>query len=272
MDINRMNNNKIDLSVMNGNRMKNRVLQIDKEKIENKADHYFHRICGDPIEGDQKEVYLAEIRKAKAHVLSSLEPKVVCSYYSIDGQSQSIDSCGKVLLEKNKVTFREMSEGINGISFQGGIFNYYNRATVKGVVIYLLTIGNLQKREDMKLLEQYYIDAWGSAYVEAAHDLLKTDLINWFDGGRQSKESCFVSEPFGPGYFSIDVTDTKKIFQLLDHKTLNLTISEGGMMNPEKSCSGFYVIASEDILFPEDHCDSCKASGNCEYCRKMACI
>ncbi|WP_027399807.1 hypothetical protein [Anaerovorax odorimutans] len=231
---------------MDINSMKNKLIVIDKDEIKELGSKYFNRICADSIEGEQKEAFLKSIRNAQEHVLKNIEPKVICSYYNIDGE------CYPMVLEGN--------------TFEGGIFNYFNQFKVNGILIYLLTIGDLKKTQDMKLLEQYYIDAWGSAYVEAAHDVLKAELIKIFNNKKD--QHCYVSEPFGPGYFGINVRDTKKLYNLLNHEYLNLKISEAGMMNPEKSCSGFYMISNEDISLPEDNCAYCKAIGNCEYCRK----
>lgn len=233
---------------MDISRMKNQIIAIDKNRMQGKADKYFKRICGADIEGEQKETFLKEIEKAETHVLNHMQPKVIFSYYDMDG------GCNPMKIE-NEV-------------FHGGIFNYYKRSSVKGVLIYLLTIGGLHKEDDMKLLRQYYLDAWGSAYVEAAHDVFKEELVKIFQGVEKKDKPYYVSEPFGPGYFDIAITDTEKLFHLLKHEELCLNLSEGGMMNPEKSCSGFYIISEEEIAFPEDNCISCKAKVNCDYCRK----
>lgn len=228
--------------------MKNQIITIDKDRMQSKADKYFKRICGADIEGEQKEVFLKEIQKAETRLLKDIQPKVIFSYYDMDG------GCNPMKIE-NEV-------------FHGGIFNYYTRSSVKGVLIYLLTIGHFHKEEEMKLLEQYYLDAWGSAYVEAAHDVLKEELVKIFRKIEKKDKPYYISEPFGPGYFDIAITDTEKLFRLLQYEELHLNLSEGGMMNPEKSCSGFYVLSEEEIPFPEDHCASCRAKINCDYCRK----
>ena len=101
-----------------------------------------------------------------------------------------------------------------------------------------------------------------SAYVEAAHDLLKKRLKRIYGN------SLYLSEPFGPGYYGIPVEGTRGLFRLLDASRLGMELNESGMMLPEKSCSGFFVLTRRPAPLPKDCCESCLSPHSCGYCRK----
>lgn len=211
-------------------------LDID-QWAEGKAETYFIRIC--------KEV-----------------PKDQESFVSRMRVGSHLD-CRALFREYDYVP-TEDQEGvkIENEIFRGGIFQYFHRKQPLKILPYLLTIGPLPQKGTNGLLEEFYVDAWGSAYVEAAHDVFKKRLQRIYGG------QVFLSEPFGPGYYGIDITQTKGIFRLLDAAEIGLSLTETGMMLPEKSCSGFYVITNQPAALPEDCCEHCLSPHSCSFCRK----
>lgn len=214
------------------------ALPIDKW-AQDRAEEYFVRICGGEVPEDGESFY------SRMRVGANLKCKALYaefSYEELQGEGDRIQIGEKV--------------------FKGGIFQYFNKTSSKKLLVYLLTIGPLPAKDPNGMLEAFYVDAWGSAYVEAAHDVFKKRLQRIYGS------EFYVSEPFGPGYYGIDVEQTKDIFALLNGDTIGMSLTEGGMMIPEKSCSGFYVISDEKVDLPKDCCESCLTPHNCSFCRK----
>lgn len=213
------------------------TLPIDKW-AQDKAEEYFVRICGEVPE-DGESFY------SRMRVGTNLKSKAL---YCEFPYSEIAPEADRVYPEGNE--------------FKGGIFQYFNRPSSQKLLVYLLTIGPLPAKDPDGMLEAFYVDAWGSAYVEAAHDVFKKRLQRIYGS------DLFVSEPFGPGYYGIHIEQTREIFQILNGSTIGMTLTDGGMMLPEKSCSGFYVISNEDVALPKDSCESCLSGHNCRFCKK----
>ena len=205
---------------------------------QDKAEEYFVRICGQ-VPKDQ-ESFVSRMR-----VGSRLDIKASFKEYDY-------------------IAFHGETDGVKVGEelFQGGIFRYFNQKEPVKILPYLLTIGPLPRQGTKGLLEEFYVDAWGSAYVEAAHDLLKKRLKRIYGN------SLYLSEPFGPGYYGIPVEGTRGLFRLLDASRLGMELNESGMMLPEKSCSGFFVLTRRPAPLPKDCCESCLSPHSCGYCRK----
>ncbi len=148
--------------------------------------------------------------------------------------------------------------------------NYFDRIpreAVEGVYFYLLTAGACPSPREEDIMESLYADIWGTSYVEAGLQLLreqhlKRDMAERFPG----RQVC-LSEEFGPGYFGMSVIETKRFFSILDAAAIGVSVQDSGLMIPQKTCTGLYLVYNRTDLKAEPGCIRCLGStGGCRFC------
>ncbi len=172
-----------------------------------------------------------------------------------------IEIKGNVLLtEKQKIEYEIME--VEDYMFSSPYFIRIPNEIIEGTFFYLFMIENRTEKKLNRLnsLESVFADLWGTAYIDAVVELLQKKLKRTFCGK-------FLSENFGPGYFGMPITDSKKYFDLLDGKTLGINLHENGILSPEKSCTGFFFITNKEIG-RNASCKKCIGNRrNCNLCR-----
>jgi hypothetical protein len=123
-------------------------------------------------------------------------------------------------------------------------------------------IGNMS-RQAMKagdLLEGYIYDVVGSEIVEAAADLMQTELEK-----SMASDGKKITNRFSPGYCGWDVSGQKKLFQLLPGTYCGIRLTDSALMDPEKSISGMIGIGKNVRHLPYT-CNICDMK-DCIYRR-----
>lgn len=132
------------------------------------------------------------------------------------------------------------------------------------VAVFALTIGDYleetvnQLAEDGLVLQATVLDAIGSVAVESVADFVQ----NRIKDVAHAKGLC-VSRRFSPGYCDWDVSQQKKVFQIVNGESAGVQLTDGCLMIPQKSISGIIGIGS---------CDSNVENYNpCNTCLKEDC-
>lgn len=223
--------------------MKNMIVALDKEKGKAKARQYFLEICGHYQRRALSEKQLEESLRTLDDIYDNIHISAVISKYG--GHCISDDN-----LVCDDTTFRCMA------------LSQIDSHEILDVYIYLLTIGEITKDSDRALYRIYY-DMWQTAFVDVGRDLLKeyiTDSV--------THETFAISDSFGPGFFGMPVTDTKKFFQVLNATEIGASLKGSGFMNPAKSYAGFFLITKKEESLPSKDCENCHSSGKtCSYCK-----
>lgn len=117
-------------------------------------------------------------------------------------------------------------------------------------------VGFSAESEDM--MEEYFIDTWGSAYIEAAQAWLagqvQTSLEN--EGKMRTHLWC-------PGQHQFELANQKALFRLLSPEDVGCTLTKRFMMVPTKSVSGIIGVVPSGtggLLRP---CDFCRFKPTC---------
>jgi len=116
--------------------------------------------------------------------------------------------------------------------------------------------GFSSESEDM--MEEYFIDTWGSAYIEAAQAWFAAEVQTALaqEGKKRTHLWC-------PGQHQFELINQKALFQLLAPEDVGCTLTKRFMMLPTKSVSGIMgVVGADDetLLRP---CDFCHFKATC---------
>ena len=109
------------------------------------------------------------------------------------------------------------------------------------------------KAEITDVTEQYFLDAWGSTYVESA----QAWLANYLQCELESvgKKRTYM---WSPGQHKFDLSNQKVVFDILQPEEEGCTLNESYMMSPVKTGSGIWGVLDmdvEDLLLPCDYCE-----------------
>lgn len=119
----------------------------------------------------------------------------------------------------------------------------------------------LSQNYDMMI--EYFLDAWGSSYVECAQAWLGKHLKE-----ELAKEGLCRTHLWSPGQHQFELQNQKTVFAILNPEDVGCTLTKNLMMVPVKSGSGIWGIIEngvENVLLP---CDFCSFSSTCPASKK----
>ena len=127
---------------------------------------------------------------------------------------------------------------IDGMTFKSGVL-----ARVLGeceyAAAFVLTIGSYLEELVANLsskgmvLQATVLDAVGSGAVEQLAGEIKSEIRR-----EAAADSLIISRRFSPGYCDWDISQQKRLFDLLDGNTAGVSLTENMLMMPRKSISG----------------------------------
>lgn len=142
---------------------------------------------------------------------------------------------------------------------------------VEGVYFYMLTAGECYFSSEENIMDFLYADIWGTNYVDAGIELLTEEWIKADMAERFKGKELYLSEEFGPGYFGMPVIETKKFFQFLDGSQIGVRVKESGLMIPQKTCAGLYIVLNTPKIKAEPECMKCHGNAaGCNFCAVRA--
>lgn len=231
--------------------MKNVVVEFDEQQAYEKANDYFVKICGFRMNEDKHKKMLALGMDARTQGMDGIRIKAVISSFGAE-------------------VFRDHQVILEGKTFNCPAFQLMEPCNIKKIYAYILTVGECIYSDEDDIVKQVFSDIWGTAYTDAARDLLEDyiaqNIEQEYTG--QLGRDLFLSDAFGPGFYGMDVGQTKDLFQFLDAESIGMKVKDSGLMLPQKSCSGLYFAVSDTSDLPHPNCREC--IGNmmgCSFCR-----
>lgn len=236
--------------------MKNQVIQFSIEEADRYTPEYFISICGfKNREGEKFQRMLDHGMKIKDRIIDGIDLKAVVSSFD------------KGIISGNTAK-------IGDVVFFCNAFEQLNKDSIQKIYVYLFTSGSYELNDEDSVIDQLYADIWGTAYTDAGLEVLKNFLKDDYDkssrsnGGGTGKAT--ILDPFGPGFYGMDVDQIGKFFEVLDGGMIGVKARTNSLMLPLKSCAGFYVVVDDDTKLPPSDCKSCYADHRgCEYCQAM---
>ena len=222
----------------------NQIVTFNQSEADAIAEKYFIAMCGFNRPGERFKTMLRDGLAIRDQLAASFRIRAVVSSFTGEAIRESCIQIGQLKFACNAI------EQIDG----SGVVKLF---------AYILTIGNLDYESD-SVLNMFYADSWGTAYVDAGRDLLRA----WLQKEIGTVENAFISDSFGPGYYGMDMDQLQGFFQLLDAESIDVRLSNSTMMLPLKSCAGFYLAVKEPSQLPGEDCKSCLAEAKgCSFCR-----
>jgi hypothetical protein len=114
--------------------------------------------------------------------------------------------------------------------------------------------------QEKEYLKGYIYDIIGSEIVEAAVDLMQTDM-----GKILNDSGLKITNRYSPGYCGWNVAEQHKLFQLIPENYCGITLTDSALMDPVKSISGFIGIG-KDVKNNPYTCRMCNQD-DCVYRR-----
>jgi hypothetical protein len=130
------------------------------------------------------------------------------------------------------------------------------------VAIFVASIGDRLEKKVARLMEKglaleaFIMESIGSVAVEKAADWLENEIR-----GMATAKGNKAGWRYSPGYCDWDITEQKKLFSLLDGKSIGVHLTNTCLMIPRKSISGIIGIGK-----------SCTTSSACRFCNKKNCL
>lgn len=223
--------------------MEKSTLTFDKDKAFPIAKERFITTCG------------FDLDKAKHQKMMDMGLKVLED--GIDG----INMQGKVTFVDGDA-FKDHKITIEGEEITCNFFEQIPDDAVEGLYFYVVTAGECYFSSEENIMDFLYADIWGTSYVDAATELLKEKMREEIND-----KTLNLSVEFGPGYFGMPVIETKKFVKLVGGEDIGVWTKDSGLMIPQKSCSGVFLLLNREIEFEPD-CMKCNGnSKGCQFCR-----
>ncbi len=218
--------------------MESKILNLKGEKLTSSAMEYFLKNRGMKPKGIKYERLMVEVKPFQEMMDGRIDAKAMVGF---------TDVCS---LEGRELKVEEYTFCCNA-------FERISSSTVKGVFVYLLTLGPLVLPK-LNMLQELYVDYWALSYLDGGRRLLENSLFEDMETMEQYNGRNFqISYSYGPGFYGMDLEQMKDLFAILDGSKIGLKVNREGMIHPLKSCGGIYLVVDSSYEAPEDACLKC---------------
>ena len=232
--------------------MENIVFNYKEELLADMANVYFDSMCGFTKEKPKAVAMKGQASKLKEEIKEKIQVRGIYSTYTNENLSD-----GKLI--------------INGIDFSFQRLSIIDKSSVIKIIPYILSAGNYELEDSCSMLDKFYADTYGTAYVDAGRDELKRELLEKEkeELSGQGRRDIFISDSIGPGFYGIDTSKVGDFFKILDGDKIEVKANDYNVILPVKSCVGIFIIVDNPNLLPDYDCMSCTTKDiNCTFCRR----
>lgn len=221
----------------------------------------------DPILIQKK---LSDIPNANGYFqrLSGIDPAAVPEKYG-----ESVDAAHTALLERATLSLlvrrmpilRQNEEEVQLAEdiFLRGAMPPKVLSQAEEVICFVGTLTGFSSESD-DMMAEYFIDTWGSAYIEAGQAWLAAQVQTALSAEGKARTHLWC-----PGQHQFELNNQRALFALLHPEDVGCTLTKRLMMVPAKSVSGIMGIVpagTENLLVPCDFCrfrPTCPSRQNC---------
>ena len=229
--------------------MKNKVVEIEKKNVYSGTLERFVKTCGFDLSTNKKHQRMMTMAdRVLENGVAGIEIKAVVSYYGPE-----IFHGDKLVVEGQEI-----------------ICNYFSQLpdeAIEGAYFYCLTAGECLFPSEEQIMDFLYADIWGTCYVDAGISELRRSFMEEDLKKRFPDRKVYLSEEFGPGYFGMPVIESKKFMNILDSSLINVYVKDSGLMIPQKTCTGLYLVLNRNDIKADIACMQCRGnSAGCQFC------
>ena len=226
--------------------IKNKVLRLNHDKLHRDSEAYFKKICGFQKEEEWNLKEMERAIRLREPYESELLPTSVFSLYSGD------------CIKNDQFCFDTIEiacEGLKGIS----------KEKVEAVCVYAMCIPEIEDAKNWDMLEQFYLDTWMTAYLDAGRDFMRAYLEESLT--KEKGFPVFMTHAFGPGFYGMGMEEVPKLLEVMDGRKIQMELFHGAIY-PPKSNIGFFLAMKEKADLKEKDCPHCLShQKNCMFCK-----
>lgn len=227
--------------------MKNQKISIEEAKAFPLAEQRFIRTCGFNLETEKHQRMMKMGLAVREQGVDGIKIDALVSFY-------------------DKEAFTGSRVQVEGTEISCNYFEQIPRDWVEGVYFYMLTVGECLFSSEENIMDFLYADIWGTNYVDAGIEILKGRLQEDLKK-RFPEKKLYLSDEFGPGYFGMPVVESKKFFNILDGEAIGVWVKDSGLMIPQKTCAGLYLVLNKQGVKAEPECMQCRGNAaGCQFC------
>ena len=222
--------------------METRIITVPQKTILNLIERNFIKMCQfDLNEPNHRKLYLDAI---KYREIINVDIDIRCK----------IVKCDKEVFQNNEIHF-------NNAILKSTDFSHIDEVNVKNIYLYAITIGEFSKESDEPVIQQLYSDIWGTAYIDAARDVLEKQLK------AEIGSNLFLTSSFGPGFNGMTIDSIFALEKMIEMKEIGINLNQMGTMFPIKSVAGMYMVVDDLHNLPKRICAECIGNKKtCEFC------
>lgn len=217
--------------------IKSDILKLDKTKCYEMALELFMEESGCSKEGRKYDRMRKDAFESFDDIRSRIDIKAIYSFYD------ELELDGQILT-------------VGRHQFRCTAFEQLDPEAIEGVYFYAVAAGDYYL-EDKPIMQQLYADIWGTAFTDAIRGMLMEQL----------RHEHTVSDSFGPGFYGMDVSEMKKMPDMVDFDRLGMEVKESCVILPLKSCAGILFKVNEKYRQLDSACELCYGSRKtCTLC------
>lgn len=229
--------------------MRQRLFKINEQEAYAEAQQRFIKTCGFDLQKSKHQRMMKMGEKVREDGIDGIEIRAMLSFCDASALKEGkIEVCGE------EITFPYLEQ--------------VPKDAVCGIYFYGLTVGECLFSSEENIMDFLYADIWGTNYVDASMSLLQRKIEEDMKETFADSGETYLSCEFGPGYFGMHVSDSKKIMKIIDGAQIGIKVKESGLIIPQKSCVGFFFVYNRPGITAEAECMKCRGnSKGCEFCR-----
>ncbi len=178
-------------------------------------------------------------------ITSLCNPKYTYIISDVDKKGNSIELVGTNLVLSGKDILKHLDKALKCVTLACTLGAEFDK--------------ELLKLQTKSMSDAVIFDAVGTAYIEGFSDKCEDEILSDF-----KSSGYFSNFRFSPGYGDLSITLQKDIISCLDcPKKIGLTVTESGLLLPQKSITAFIGIFDKPQYKPSSKCESCKAKDTC---------
>ena len=137
-------------------------------------------------------------------------------------------------------------------------------STSVAVIVFAATLGTrmdalIRRKQIAEMSDAVILDACASAAIENVCDNFCADIAD-------AEKPMYLTDRFSPGYGDLPFSQQPEFCRLLDvERRIGVTLSPGGLMNPQKSVTALFGISPELQKKRFSGCANCTLFSNCAY-------
>ena len=146
-----------------------------------------------------------------------------------------------------------------GLSFSLPVSGEKEWNKIRKAAPYIVTLAGVNEGENLTAFEQVCVDILGTSFIDVTMNQIKKDICG--------TGTAYISPALGPGYYGLPLDDACRLYRIMDGKSLGIQVKRNGILAPEKSGTGFFLLSDEEIDFPAG-CRNCSGQKqSCRLCR-----